>query len=309
MKALLGVEIRRYLSRRLVRMFAALALLGIVTGGTILFVRSHRLGTGEAQVLAKRAQEAWANDLQACARGDFGISPGDVPPGQTLAEFCERSVVGPPVAGDPRFHLIRLYDVALATSGQLIVLFLILGASFIGAEWHAGTMATLLTWETRRGRVLLAKVCAAALVAFTGLLIAETVLALVLLPSALFHGVTQGADAAWLRSVAGIVLRGATVAALASGLGCALASIGRNTAAALGASFAYVAVIEPILRGWKPKWQPWLLYDNVATFVQGHGADFTVVARSMVGSGIVVAAYAAALVAVAGALFARRDVG
>ena len=36
----------------------------------------------------------------------------------------------------------------------------LLAASFVGAEWHAGTMGTLLTWEPRRLYVLGAKVAA-----------------------------------------------------------------------------------------------------------------------------------------------------
>ncbi len=60
-----------------------------------------------------------------------------------------------------------------------------------------------------------------------------------LLSSAYLHGTTAGTDAAWVRSVGGVILRGELMIAFATGVGFAVASIGRNTAAALGVGFAY----------------------------------------------------------------------
>jgi hypothetical protein len=45
-------------------------------------------------------------------------------------------------------------------------------------------------------------------------------------------------------------------------MGASIATIGRNTAAALGIAFGYLAIVEPAIRGLRPSWSPWLLGDN-----------------------------------------------
>jgi ABC-2 type transport system permease protein len=306
MTALLSVEVRRFLARRVVRFMVGLVVLGILVGGSILFVRSHRLDPARRRELIARAEANRREEIQACASGRFGIPNDQIPPGETLQQFCGE-IIGPPQVQDPGFNITHLHDVYLGTSPMLIALFVVLAASFIGAEWHAGTTTTLLTWEPRRVRVFAAKLLAAAALSFVGVVALQAFLGAALAPSAIFRGTTDGANAAWFRSVAGLVLRAAAVGAVGAAMASALASIGRNTAAALGVAFGYIAVIEPILHAVRPKWQPWFLYDNAATFVLGN-RSLSTINRSTVGAGLVLAAYAAALLLVAGVMFARRDV-
>jgi len=305
--ALLSIEVRRFLARRLGRVLVGLAVFGMLLAGTVLFAKSHRLAPAQERALLAQAEANWEATVQACQSGKFGIPPSEIPPGESLQQFCEQ-VVGPVQVEDPGFHLTSLHDVYLVTNVLLIALFTLLAASFVGAEWHAGTVTTLLTWEPRRFRVFLAKVLSAAAIAFVGFLALQAVLGAALAPAAIFRGTTAGADAAWFRSVAGLVLRAGAVAAMGAAVATSLAFIGRNTAAALGVAFGYIAVIEPILRGVKPKWQPWLVYDNVATFIVGHTAEFTVRPRTPSGAGLLVGLYVVALAAVAAGFFLRRDV-
>jgi len=307
MTALLSVEARRFLARRLVRVLVGLAVFGMLLAGTVLFAKSHRLAPGRERALLAQAEANWEATVQACQSGRFGIPPSEIPPGESLQQFCEQ-VVGPVQVQDPGFHLTSLHDVYLVTNALLIALFTLLAASFVGAEWHAGTVTTLLTWEPRRLRVFLAKILSAAAIAFVGFVALQAVLGAALAPAAIFRGTSDGADAAWFRSVAGLVLRAGAVAAMGAAVASSLAFIGRNTAAALGVAFGYIAVIEPILRGVKPKWQPWLVYDNVATFIVGHAAEFTVRPRTPTGAGLLVGVYVVALAAVAAGFFLRRDV-
>ena len=255
----------------------------------------------------ERVRAERAESLRACTNGAFGIPPDKIPPGMTLAQFCNQIVVEPGVP-DPGFHLTTLRDVYSGTNGILVALFLVLAASFIGAEWHAGTMTTLLTWEPRRIRVFVAKVLAAGAAAFVGLVLLQALLGVALAPAAIVRGTTEGVNLGWLRAMAGLILRGGALTALAAAVGVALASIDRNTATALSVAFGYIAVIEPILRAVRPKWQPWFLYDNAATFLLGQRAGFTAASRSPVGAGILISSYALAAVVVAGVLFVRRDV-
>jgi ABC-2 type transport system permease protein len=307
MTALLSVEVRRFLARRAVRFMVGLAVLAILVAGSILFVKSHRLDPARRRELIARAEANLREQIQACVSGRFGITQDQIPPGETLEQFCAE-VIGPERIEDPGFHLTKLHDVYLGTSPMLIALFVVLGASFIGAEWHAGTMTTLLTWEPRRVRVFAAKMLAAAALAFLGILALQAFLGGVLAASAIFRGTTEGANAAWFRSIGGLLLRAAAVGAAGAAMAAGLATIGRNTAAALGVAFGYIAVIEPILHAVRPKWEPWFLYDNAATFVMGNRSGFPTIDRSTVGAGLVLAAYAAALLLVAGVMFARRDV-
>jgi hypothetical protein len=310
MTVLLDVEARRYLARRLVRFMVGLVVLGSLIAGTVMFFKSHRLGATQFQAAQQEAQAQFERDVQACASGEFGIPQSEVPPGQTMEEFCrEQVLIGSAQIVDPAFHLTSLKDVYIGTNGILITLFLLLGASFVGAEWHSGTVTTLLTWEPRRLRVIVAKVAVAAAMAFVGYLALQALIGLALLPTAVFRGSTEGADGAWFREIIGFLLRGGVLAAIAATFGASLAFIGRNTAAALGVAFGYFAILEPLLRVLRPKWQPWLVMDNVATFVLGNsGGNAEFSSRSVVEAGVLIGIYALGLASVAAAVFRTRDV-
>jgi ABC-2 type transport system permease protein len=170
-------------------------------------------------------------------------------------------------------------------------------------------MTTLLTWEPRRVRVLAAKLAVVSALAFVGYLLLQAILGLILAPTAVFKGTTEGVGGEWFRHVISFLLRGGATAAIAATFGAALATIGRNTAAALGVAFGYFAIVEPLLRALRPKWQPWLLVDNVATFTlgsSGSNAEFS--SRSATGAGLLIGVYAIALAAAAVAVFRARDV-
>jgi ABC-type transport system involved in multi-copper enzyme maturation permease subunit len=204
--------------------------------------------------------------------------------------------------------LTHIRDAVTGLGGFLIVLFLVLGATFVGAEWHSGSMATLLTWEPRRARVFVAKAAAAALFAFAATLAILAFLALGLLPAALFHGTTAGADGGWLLSTIGVAVRGASLGAFAAIVGLSIASLGRNTAAALGAAFVYFAILENFIRGLKPGWQPWLLSDNVATFLLAHAPEDASFTRSPTIAALWLCSFALILAGASMAVFQRRDV-
>jgi ABC-2 type transport system permease protein len=304
---LLRVELRRLLSRRLVRLLGALVVVGIVTAGVTLLVKSHRPSADGERALIQQADRKRAEAIASCSRGEFHIPPQAIPAGETLSQFCAERVVPPEGVPDPRFHLVNIREL-IGTNPPLIILLFVIGASFFGADWHAGTVSSLLVWEPRRIRVFVAKAVALALFAFVAAMVIQALLGAALAPAAIFRGTTEGADAAWFRSVVGLGLRGSVVAMLAALIGFSVASLGRNTAAALGAGFVYLAVLEPILRSVRPKWQPWFLYDNVATFIQGHAADFTLYSRSTTGAAAVIVFYSLALAAISAVAFQRRDI-
>jgi ABC-type transport system involved in multi-copper enzyme maturation permease subunit len=301
MTTLLAVEVRRVVSRRLVRVSAALAVLAILAGATVTFLVSRDMDPARLS----RAQAARQAAIERCLAGQLDEVPSDLPP-QQRAEFCEQHI-SPPIQ-DRRFHYENLPDILAGMSWFAILLGWLLGASLVGAEWHTGTMATLLTWEPRRVRVLLAKLVAAGALACTLAVLLQLLLGAALLPAGLLRGTTEGIDAGWMRSLSGVGLRVAAVSIVGALIGFSIAAISRNTAAALGIAFGYFAVVENAIRGLRPHWTPWLLGDNVAVVITNQPQNFPLVDRSTLGAATLVACYALALVIVAVATFRRRDI-
>lgn len=206
------------------------------------------------------------------------------------------------------YELVGLPDVLMGTSLVLVSVAWILGASSIGADWHAGHVTTILTWEPRRGRVMLAKIAASLASVFVVSLVIQALLGAALAVAAAFEGSTAGADAAWLAESAGVALRVALLSTIFAGFGFGLASAGRNTAVALGVGFGYLVIVENLVRGLRPQWTPWLLTENAGLFIVDSPIDFPLLARSTVGAGMYLAAVGAVLLLVASGLFRARDV-
>ncbi len=62
-------------------------------------------------------------------------------------------------------------------------------------------------------------------------------------------------------------LRVSAAAAAAALIGAAVAAVGRHTSAALGVVFVWTAVIEGPDPGVPALWSPWLLGDNLVSFL------------------------------------------
>ncbi|MEX2203698.1 MAG: hypothetical protein WD965_06375 [Actinomycetota bacterium] len=217
-------------------------------------------------------------------------------------------VAGAIVFATQSYDLATLPEVLLGMSFVFVILGWLFGASFVGAEWHAGTITTLLTWEPRRTRVIVAKMTAAVVSVFVLTLVLQAFLAGVLAVDAATQGSTAGADGAWAAEAAGVGLRVALLSSIFAGVGFGIASIGRNTAAALGVGFGYLVIVENLVRGLRPAWAPWLLTENAGLFLIGDPADFPLLHRSVVGAGIYLAAVATLLLVAAAAQFRVRDV-
>ncbi len=193
------------------------------------------------------------------------------------------------------------------TAFLAIIIGVVIGASAVGASWQSGTMTTILTWEPRRLRVAVVRWLVVALGVFL------VVLALLVLLSVLFwivtsaRGVTETPDG-WGTDTAGVAARVALVASLLSILGGALAMIGHNTAAALGALAVYMAVVENLIRGFRPGWVGFMLGDNIGAAVLGRDLSSDLVTLTPERAWVVVGVYALGLAAIAAASFRSRDV-
>jgi hypothetical protein len=105
------------------------------------------------------------------------------------------------------------------------------------------------------------------------------------------------------------VLRIGLASAFGASLGVTLAMIGRNTAAALGVAFGYLAIVESLLRGFIPKISTALLSTNLVVFVDGRAGRSETGSVIAVGTAsITVMVYVTVLLLVALVLFRTRDV-
>jgi len=188
-----------------------------------------------------------------------------------------------------------------------LVFSLLAGASLVGAEYKAGTLTNLLTWEPRRLRVFASKLAAAALVAAGLFVVLELLLALVVAGLVSARGTGwENVDDDFLRGVTGYLARGALVTGGLAMVGASIAALGRNTTAALGALLGYLIVVESIVRGLRPGWDGWYLVENVFIALDGQRIDD--VTRSVPGSALVLLGYLALIVVGTAVVFTRRDV-
>lgn len=301
MRRLVMVELHRLLARRLLKGLTVLLVLAFGVAGTLAFVASSDSPQVIAEARAHR-QAAVASCISEIDAGTLNDEPlpssaATDPPG-----FCREMN---PVS-DPRFDFSDFDWMLLGTGMPFVAIAWLLGASAMGAEWTHRTIVTTLTWEVRRHRVLLAKAVAVVIVAGVWIFALEAAFTVAMYPAAEFEGLTTGVDAGWWLDLASVGARIAGLGALGAVLGFALATIGRNTAAALGTGFVYLAVVESLVRVHKASWAEWLIGDNASLVLIG-SEEVTHLGHSQAAAVALLLAYTCALVGLAALIFRRRD--
>ncbi len=211
------------------------------------------------------------------------------------------------------------YDMAVRlairiAAQPLFSLSVIVGASFVGAEWACGAMTTMLTWEARRGRVLSSKLAASASATLLATLVLLAFLALLLLPTSLAHGTAAGLDGSWWWSTSGLWLRAGALSAMGAGLGVGLATLMRNSAGPVATWLVFEFVVAQLIVIWRPGLFRWLPGAAVQQFLQADeifGATVngeSVFGFSGIRAGLVLAMYSAGMLGVSYAAFRSRDV-
>jgi ABC-2 type transport system permease protein len=188
------------------------------------------------------------------------------------------------------------------------LLLIVLGASAVGAEYRAGTVTTVLTWEPRRARLLLARLAAAGVVAIAFFLVIHFVFVAGWALGAGFRGSTDGADGGFWRDLVFAVLRAGVIAGVFAVMSAAIATLLRNTAGAMGVWFGYLVAVEGILRANVDQTIPWMLTISTAAFYGWERLTDNGHAVSGAGGLLHLALYLVLLGGAALAVFARRDV-
>jgi ABC-type transport system involved in multi-copper enzyme maturation permease subunit len=247
---LLRAEVKRLVSRRLARV-VALVFLGILLLVQVVGAVRSRDPNAEERVDIAVARQ-YCEDAK--ASGEFEPD-GD----------CDQVYT----SEDPRYNAKDLLpDAAGSVAVAAAIVGFVVGASYVGAEWAAGTMQALLFWEPRRWRVLLAKG-----LALVGVMVAFTVaMEVVCFATTLLVGATRGSN----EGVSGVLGdafstagRGLIVVTFTSLLGFAVAGLTRVTGAALGAAFVYFAILEQVVAGLRPGLFRYLIAPNIGAVMTG----------------------------------------
>ncbi len=297
----------RFWSRRLVWVLILLLVVAIAVVGVIAAATSHR----PTPTQIARAQQEYERQLAQCIKHvNFGVP---IPPGMTVEEACHAIF---PEGADSfvdgnELRLGELPTILQGTSFIVILVGLVIGASSVGASWQTGTITTILAWEPRRVRWFVTRVLVTAVGVFLIAMVLVTLLSLALAAAASLRGSTT-LPSGWFGEVVRTILRVAGVAVGASMIGAAVAMIGRNTVAALGAVFVYMAVLEGVVRGLRPGLSRFMLGDNLAAVVGNTTLEvhqgFSVYRLTPGRGWMVFAVYVASLVIAATALLRSRDV-
>jgi len=322
--SLLRVEVARLTARRFIQIIAALAALGFVVLAVLSFI-NYSKPTAEVLAEAEARRDA---DLVL-----FEQYRQDCLADETLPEEEREFICGEPQTVEnlpiefyidtPPFTLENdLPAGGLAVAAATAMIGFVIGATYVGAEWSTRSMVALLFWEPRRLTVIGVKTvvaaAAGALLALVGQL-AWFGLARVL---AAARGAPEELPAGFWGDVVGQGGRSVLLGVVATLLGFGLANLIRNTGAALGVGFAYFAVVESAVRGFRPQLQPFLVTDSSAALLLDGGLtvfiyeptvdesgiqEFTELVVSNLRGGLTLAAYTVVLLAVGSWLFRRRD--
>jgi hypothetical protein len=208
---------------------------------------------------------------------------------------------------------------AIAAGVATAMLAFLIGATYVGAEWSSRSMVALLFWEPRRLKVMGVKIAVTALAAALLGVLTQAVWWGTAEIVARTRGNRDHLPADFWSDLFGQQGRAVLFVVLTALLGFGIANLIRNTAAALGAGFVYLVIIENLVRGFLPTWQQWLLVENVSGLLSrdGHkvfiyendpfGDGVREVLISNVRGGLVLGILTAVIVVTGVVLFKRRD--
>jgi hypothetical protein len=271
---LLRAEFHRLAARRFTRVALGLSMIGYLIAVALLWHTHNRTSAADiAQATAQRDQliVQFTAETEQCrksaANEQEALNCGSPPtPEQFPIDQFLSTTPFPPS---------EVEDFALAVGVATAMLAFLLAATFVGAEWSSKNLIAWLFWEPRRLRVMAAKLLA----------VLTAVLILAVLAQAVWFGTAKlllhyrglpvsslgpQAEHFWSH-VVNAQLRAALLVLITGLIGFSLASLMRNSAAALGVAFVYFAVVENVIRALNPNLQPYLFTTNLAAWIVSSG--------------------------------------
>lgn len=232
----LDAELHRFFARRIVRgafLLAALIVLAAVTIGTV-----------RGKPASMRTYDGQP--------GPVLVPPGATPaqnPGDTSGDGTTFSYSTP----DTRMNVGKdLKNVLEGTGVAMAFVAIVLGASFVGAEFNVGSLTTQLLFEPRRTRVHLGKAAAVAIGAAVVSLLVSLLIGASMYVGSTAKGIVDGVDGAFWSARAGDALRLAATAALAGLMAYSVTLVTKRTSAAIVLFFVQYPLLFLIAPASKP---------------------------------------------------------
>jgi ABC-2 type transport system permease protein len=298
--ALLGAELRRFFSRRVLR--GAFAL-GIALTTLILVIQTARSEVStESQSGQSLVCTVQPNGPTATPSPNPGLPPGCTP------QFTTSTVTH-----DRRLNISRHYSESVGGVGvAMVIVAFVIGASFVGAEFGAGSLSTQLIFEPRRTRVIAVKAIAVGIgLALTAVALL-VYLGLLMFAGSELRGLVHGLDATWFAARAGDLVRVAGAVALAGIVAYAITVVARRTVAAVAGLL--IGQVASGLIGSRKDWH-WVAKYNPATTLiimaidpLRHAGDNEAQVLHLRGAIATSCAWAMGLTIVGAVIFNRREV-
>ena len=297
-QGLLSAELRRFFSRRLMRVAFAF---GIALSSIVLVIITARSDVTTGSQSQKNLVCTDTSD------------PATIPqPSDTFPSNCVPQLSTSTVEHDRRVNIHdNLSDTIKGTGVAMTFVAFVIGASFIGAEFAAASIGSQLVFEPRRARVVAVKGLA------VGIGLATLAIALLLYIAILqgagssLRGVFEGIDGAWFAARSGDIGRVAAAVALAGIASYAITVVTRRTVAAVAGLLVvgWVAAIIGSLDNWRwvAKYNPTSAFVAMAVDAgqNTNGSSDVLTVRAATVSSCL---WALALTTVAAMIFARREV-
>ncbi len=274
---LFGVELRRFSARAAVRWL----LIGMLAVVASTVVTAYRATVPPSAAQLAQAQQSYEQQLtyleeqgaEEVARCEDAEAAEQERTGAAIDFGCES------ISTPPTLDMFLPYRTTFAASAPgwlddlatfLVMIAVIVGATFVAAEFSTGSMSMWLTFEPRRGRVFASKVAIATLATGVAVLVALAVATGVTwLVCRLNDALGTVTPEIWQD----VVQRGLRAAALAAGvtaIGAALAFLLRHTAAVVAVAFAWMVVVENLLRaGLLRGLDRWTVQLNLLAWLRG----------------------------------------
>ncbi|MDQ1465822.1 MAG: hypothetical protein QOH10_237 [Actinomycetota bacterium] len=297
---LLGAELRRFFSRRVMR--AAFAF-GIALSTLVIVIVTAR---SDFRNSTEHVAQLVCPGAPTTVPATISPEGGQIPP-NCFPQFAAASV--------RHDHRIKIHDNLSATikgtGFAMVFIAIVIGATFVGAEFGAGSLSTQLIYEPRRVRVVAVKAIA------VGIGLAVLAVALLLYIGLLqwvgssLRGVVSGLDGTWFAARAGDVARVASAVALAGMAAYAITVVARRTVAAVAGLliFGWASAFIGQFHNWRwvAKYNPATAFIAMVVDVSPrNNSEHNVLAVR--GATISACAWAVGLTVVAAIIFDRREV-
>ncbi len=345
--SLFTAEIQRITHRRAAKAAVVIAGIGIVASGALTFAIHSNAAPDLAEARALADQNT-ADCLASFAQDSGGMSATEIEQNcasdpawfvtdrnfylqsmltggggnQPFDQARSEAFLRTPVPEIGEVSNAYGFSSTLAGFGILIALGAgMLGATLIGADWRSGVIESQLVRQPERARLFSAKFAAiAATTSIFGACVAGLLVAAAL-PAALWRGSTANTGPEFWLEIVTMAGRIGLVAAVLALIGAAAAMIARNTAAGVGfVLFAFIA--GGIMGRFEGRWTPYLAFpQNVDAWItkgdvpwtlvheaNGQSSWYELMGFGWFGAGVLLVTAMAAMVAISGGEFQRRDV-